>query len=254
VANEEEPRDPEEESSGPEEELSPDPFVQRLRPDPSEPPIPVRVLEGLLGNSDREGYWRLYFSRELDNYAEFRQEDVVYSEPIPPDQPPFVGLDATRVGIRRDATIEFTRARTPRPIDEFDLDVRLGAPGRMARERPIPPSLVGDICPDCTGRATGCFTEPPDPGCLTALTDCDQNTCQATCTCHTQCGQNTCQATCTCHTQCNQWTCNHPPGTQYTQCNQWTCYHEYTDIGPTCRPPHCTYNPYIFTCGRRECL
>jgi hypothetical protein len=51
----------------------------------------VRVFEGLLGPSDREGYWRLYFTQGLNNYAEFRAEDVVFSEPIPLDQPPFWG-------------------------------------------------------------------------------------------------------------------------------------------------------------------
>jgi hypothetical protein len=117
----------EEESRG-QENLGQDSFVEKLRPNPSDPPPPVRVLEGLLGDSDREGYRRLYFTRELDHYAEFRQADIVHSEKIPPDQHPFVGLDATRVTIRRDATVEFTRTETPRPLSEFDLDVRLGDP------------------------------------------------------------------------------------------------------------------------------
>ena len=90
------------ESRGHPEDLGQDPYVERRRPDPSEPPKQVRVLEGLLGDSDREGYKRLYFTRELDNYAEFRTEDVVFREPIPSEQPPMVGLDTTRVGIRRD--------------------------------------------------------------------------------------------------------------------------------------------------------
>ena len=106
-------------------QLRQDPFVERLRRDPSQPPQPVRVLEGLLGNSDRAGYHRIYFTREFDSYAEFRAEDVVYREPIPPDQPPFQGLDASRVGIRRDAPVWYTQVRTPRPVDEFDLDIRL---------------------------------------------------------------------------------------------------------------------------------
>src|SRR5215207_11283373 len=83
-------------------------FVERIRPDPSEPPERVRILEGLLGDSDREGYRRLYFTPELDYYAEFRAEDVLFSEPIPSDQPPFLGQEATTVGIRRDATIDYT--------------------------------------------------------------------------------------------------------------------------------------------------
>jgi hypothetical protein len=78
------------------EDLGQDPYVERLRPDPSRPLEEVRILEGLLGDSDREGYKRLYFNRELDRYAEFRVEDVLFSEPIPPDQPPVLGKQAFR--------------------------------------------------------------------------------------------------------------------------------------------------------------
>jgi hypothetical protein len=172
----------------------------------------VRVLEGLLGDSDREGYKRLYFTRELDSYAEFRAEDVVFREPIPSEQPPMVGLDATRAGIRRDATIEFTRVRTPRPVDEFDLDVRLGVPGRQRRIiGPVPlTDWNQDTCMTCNtqfGCAATCF----DPTCATCDTQC--GTCE---TCRTQCGQPTCA---TCNTRCGQDTCN----TCETQCDQWTC-------------------------------
>ena len=132
------------------EDLGQDPFVERLRPDPSQPPERLRILEGLLGDSDREGYRRLYFSRELDHYAEFRVEDVLFSEPIPPDQPPFLGQQATRVGLRREATVEYTRLRTPRPVDEFDLDVRLGAPrGLRAGAEALPLTWPHEA--GCTG-------------------------------------------------------------------------------------------------------
>jgi len=136
-----------------------DPFVERRRPDPSQPPEDVRILEGLLGHSDREGNKRLYFTRELERYAEFRQEDVLFSEPIPPEQPPLVGLDATRVGIRREATVEYTRVRTPKPVDEFDLDIRLGAlEGRAAFV------LRGD-CTDTAFETAGEWAcDPCDPG------------------------------------------------------------------------------------------
>jgi len=102
-----------------------DPYVERLRPDPSQPPQRVIVLSGLLGDSDRPGYRRLYFNTNLDYFAEFRTEDVVHSERIPSDQAPMLGLDATRVSIRREATINYTWARRARPLDEFDLDIRL---------------------------------------------------------------------------------------------------------------------------------
>ena len=99
MADEQQPREPEGEAGGPG-EWRQDAFVERFRGDPAQPPQPGRLLEGLLGNSDRAGYLRLYFTREFDSYAEFRAEDVVSREPIPPDQPPFLGLDASRVAIK----------------------------------------------------------------------------------------------------------------------------------------------------------
>ena len=114
-------------------DLRQDPFVERRKQGLSQPPEPVRVLAGLLGDSDREGYRRLYFSRQLDSYAEFRIEDVVDRELIPANQAPFPGLDASRVSIRRDAPVWYTRVRTPRPVDEFDLDIRLGRGGRSGQ-------------------------------------------------------------------------------------------------------------------------
>ena len=72
-------------------DLGQDPFVERRRPDPSQPPEPVRELVSFLGESDREGYRRLYFTREQDYYAEFRTEDVIFSDPIPADQLLFLG-------------------------------------------------------------------------------------------------------------------------------------------------------------------
>jgi hypothetical protein len=219
-----------------------DPLVDQLRPEPSAPPSDVVILEGLAGKSDREGWARLYFNRELTYYAEFRREDIVFTEAIPPDQPPMLGLKATRVGIKKDAVIEYTRATRAQAPDEFDLDVQLGA----GQGRAFQPSGVSLLrCPN-TG-LTNCdqFT------CHTCMTRCDQRTCQVTCTCntqcnqqtchtclHTQCDQRTCQVTCTCNTQCNQQTCH----TCQTQCHQLTC--------GTCD----TCNRHVFTCGGGRCL
>jgi hypothetical protein len=257
VANDEEPREPEEESGGPEEEaLSQDPFVEKVRPDPSEPPTPVRVLQGLLGNSDREGYRRLYFTRELDSYAEFRRDDVLYSEPIPSEQPPFVGLDATRVGIRRDAAIEYTRVRAARPVDEFDLDVRLG--GAPGREGSLPLGTELDGCgafhtevtcrTQCGATCVTCL-----PTCATCAPTCARTcapTCAPTCfpTCARTCGQ-TCAPTCaTCARTCAP-TCGQTCGTCAPTCGQ-TC-------GPTCDQVTCgqvtCFGDTCATCGQFTC-
>jgi hypothetical protein len=101
-----------------------DPLVGRLRPDPAEPSQPSLTLLGFLGDSDRDGFRRLYFTRDLDYYAEFRADDVLDAAPVPPDQPPYLGEEATRLTLRRDAAIQFTRERAGRPLDEFDLDVQ----------------------------------------------------------------------------------------------------------------------------------
>jgi hypothetical protein len=217
MADEQQSRDPGEAAGGPE-QLRQDPFVERLRRDPSQPPQPVRVLEGLLGNSDRAGYHRIYFTRELDTYAEFRAEDVVYREPIPPDQPPLQGLDASRVGLRREAPVWYTQVRTPRPVDEFDLDIRLARLGPRRGVAALAQTACETHCDACPTCANTCA--PTCPG--TCAPTCP-NTCQ---TCDTRCGQETCVNTCrTCFTQCDTCaetcqTCNTDCGT----CPDDTCF------------------------------
>src|SRR5258708_6489646 len=95
-----------------------DDYVRRLRPDPVQPPPRTIQFAGLLGDSDRPGRRRLYFNRALDYYAEFRHEDVLHIENIPPEQPPLVGIEATRVTLRRDAQIDFTRSHPTGPLDQ----------------------------------------------------------------------------------------------------------------------------------------
>jgi len=251
--------------SGSDEELSQDAFVERLRPDPSQPPQSTVSLAGLLGDSDRQGFRRLYFTRSLDHYAEFRAEDVVYSEPIPPEQGPLVGTEATRVGIRRGAPIEYTRTGAAEG-DEFDIDVRLGAPG-MGSGPALPPETWEAECPgptwggcDQTLVTCGCETVQiticrghtcADVCTDTCRTECGQRTCE---TCRTQCGQATCQATCqTCQTRCGQATCQ----TCQTQCGQATCHTCQTRCGQATCGRTCvtcdTCNPHVFTCGN-QCL
>jgi hypothetical protein len=207
MADEQQPREPGGEAGGPE-ALRPDSFVERFRGDPSQPPQPVRVLEGLLGNSDREGYHRIYFTREFDSYAEFRAEDYVYREPIPPDQPPFLGLDASRVAIKRDAPVWYTQVRIPRPVDEFDLDIRLSglvASTGVAAQAATACDTHCAACPTCTC-PTQCATCPPTQcatcqGATCPPTQCD--TCGFTCN---TCPGDTCGATCA-GTHCNTCRC-----------------------------------------------
>jgi len=236
------------------EEFSQHPFVDKLRPEPSAPPSQVLVLEGLGGNSDREGWVRLYFNRPLTYYAEFRREDIVFSESISAEQSPLAGLKATRVGIRLDAIIEYTRTTRARPRDEFDLDVRLSAArGRAAQPlapvAPEAPVTLEDVCtgtlicptdvcqtkftcvgPVCENPSHTCHTNCICPTDHTCRTQCGQprtqcgtcQTCQTCQTCPTQCG--TCQTCQTCPTQCGHTcqTCDPTCGTCDT-CNPHAC-------------------------------
>ncbi len=105
--------------------LVPDPLVEGLMPNPSQPPPPTVALAGLLGRSAKEGHWRLYFSSALKRYAEFKEEDVLGSVKIPKEQPPFAGLEATRVWLKREAEIEYTRTESRRVRAEV-LDANRG--------------------------------------------------------------------------------------------------------------------------------
>jgi len=117
--------------------LVPDPLVESLVPDPSQPPPPTVTLVGLLGRSPKEGYWRLYLTMELNRYAEFKQEDVLRSAKIPRMEPPFMGLQGTIVWLKRDAEIEYTRTESRRVRAEV---LQNGITMRTPIDEPPPPT------------------------------------------------------------------------------------------------------------------
>jgi hypothetical protein len=131
-----------------------------------------------------------------------------------------------RSSVARDATIHYIRARSPQPVDEFDLDIRLGAPGAApaVSALPVPISPVNG----CTG------------GCPTQLDD----TCPRTACCPTHQG-NTCP-----HTQCNTChTCQNCPG-QHTCAAGATCAGHGTCVPTQCFDQACLYtNNQQNTCG-----
>src|SRR3712207_227781 len=118
--------------------LVPDPLVESLVPDPSQPPPPTVTLAGLLGRSAKEGYWRLYFSSALEHYAEFKGEDVLGSVKIPKEQSPFAGLEATRVWLKREAEVEYTRTESWRVRAEV---LEGGITMRTPIDEPPPPQI-----------------------------------------------------------------------------------------------------------------
>jgi hypothetical protein len=56
--------------------LEPDSLVEKVRPNPSEPPAIEQ--QGFLGRSDRPNYCRLYLSRSLTEYLEIAKADIVH--------------------------------------------------------------------------------------------------------------------------------------------------------------------------------
>ncbi|MDT5203167.1 MAG: hypothetical protein QOH34_4689 [Mycobacterium sp.] len=160
-----------------------DPLVQRRRPDPVAPPVAGKTLTGFLGDSDRAGHRRLYLTTSLDYYAEFAIEDVLDTTHVVAEQPPFIGEDATRIVLKQDATVAYTRTRTTPPPDIFDLDIqRMTSPG--------PPvhgsySLPGTTCNTCRVTCTTCFSCVPScPVTCSTCWDCPTmvvDVCTATC-------------------------------------------------------------------------
>jgi hypothetical protein len=141
-------------------ELPQHPLVESLRPDPSQPAKKALVLIGLPGRSDRPGYQRLYLTTKLDYYVEFLVSGILKAETIPADKSPFPGHEATQVTIGRDANTQYTLAKSQQPIDEFDLDVRLG--GQIAAVAGA--LFASQFCPThniyCLTVTCGCSNNP----------------------------------------------------------------------------------------------
>lgn len=248
-------------------------ILDQLARGPAQPPAGVTSYLGLLGRSQKEGYWLVYLTLDMSLTVEIAEADIVHSEQLPPDKSPFGSLGGTQVFVRKGAKVTTTRTvsrTTEAGEDDFDLDIRLegraqlqaqGLPSQVTCAAECPGQGTGDAqtcltCVSCGGTCratcfdtcrTFCDTCPGDT-CRTCETcrrtqcgeTCQQTCRQATCqTCQTQCGQATCQPTCratcnTCNTQCGQATCD----TCRTQCD--TC------PGDTCRG--CTHITCFRTC------
>jgi hypothetical protein len=102
------------------------PLVTRLKQEVGQPAQRLTLLIGLPGDSDQEGIQRLYLNQQLDYYAQFKLVDMLRTEPVPVDQSPFPDVEATRVFIAPDAIIQYTWVRSSQPVDQFNLDTRLG--------------------------------------------------------------------------------------------------------------------------------
>ncbi|MFD6231887.1 hypothetical protein ACFWFZ_34305 [Streptomyces sp. NPDC060232] len=176
--------DPAHEGGSREGEGSQDPLVEKLRPDPPQPPITGVTLNGLLGDSDRPGHRRLYFTAELDYFIEFSVDDVLHSARIPPDKAPFPGSEATQITLRKGADIAYTHTMAARPPDEFDLNVRR----RRAR-------IAGYTAPGETGYSMHtCDTDTREECHTAGWYTCTCTTCQSCQTCEpTACDAASCE-------------------------------------------------------------
>jgi hypothetical protein len=220
-----------------------DPLVERLRPHPAAPAPKVLELVGLLGNSDRPGHKRLYFSTALDFYAEVPIDNILHRAAIDAAQAPFVGHEASRLTVKRSAIIHYVRSVFADAIDDFDIDIQV-SPGSGSGIHTLTANSVANC--GTGGGCPGTFGCPPQGQtagtcltCQTCNTQCG-NTCQ---TCHTQCGQATCQTcnqqTCqTCNTQCNQQTCWNTCQTCHTNCGGIDCA-----LNNPTSPAHCIPTP-----------
>jgi hypothetical protein len=78
-----------------------------LSPFPSAPA--VQKLRGYLGESDKEGHWRLYPSENVASYVEFREEDVLRAEPV---DIPGLPRGISAVWLKLDARLRHVRTET----------------------------------------------------------------------------------------------------------------------------------------------
>jgi hypothetical protein len=113
--------------------LEPDPYVERLLPDPSNVAPGTRFV-GFLGKSNRDGYWRLYLSPALDDYLEIAASDVISAYKIDGAISP---LGGTVLSVKPEAQVVRMRVDATEARNAF---LKGQITGRfMARSRPQMP-------------------------------------------------------------------------------------------------------------------
>jgi hypothetical protein len=60
-------------------EIKPNEILDRIVRDPANPNV-KRITGFLMGKSDKEDYWRLYLSVDLNHYLEFKKEDTLHAQ------------------------------------------------------------------------------------------------------------------------------------------------------------------------------
>lgn len=154
-------------------------FIQKLVPDPSQPPD-VGLLTGYLGKSSRPGHSRLYLTLELSSYVDIPDADILHTQSLKNDGNL---LGGTLVWVNRDADLKSTTT-TGR---EMQADFLRGSIASQATTRarssavralpPLPSTFTVTECATCptndrdtcfpaTCTLTICYTQVIiDPGC-----------------------------------------------------------------------------------------
>jgi hypothetical protein len=96
-------------------QLKQDRLVEQLVPDPSDHQ-PTIQLTGWLGKGAKEGSWRLYLTPQLDQYVQFTDKDVVYTQPAQPERSP---LGGTLVWLQAGTVLEHTQVVTRQVQADF---------------------------------------------------------------------------------------------------------------------------------------
>jgi hypothetical protein len=93
--------------------LMPDTLV----PDPGSPPPNVIILQGSIGKTKVPGRFRVYFTKDLRNFVEIDERDVIHAEQPDPDRDPsgssklwlrvpaMPGVDAYLDGLKKGASL-----------------------------------------------------------------------------------------------------------------------------------------------------
>jgi hypothetical protein len=110
------------------------PLVDALRPDPTQPPADVAVLQGFLGKSPTEGVWRLYLTPALDEYVEIPESDIVHAQDLPDG-------GGTIVWVPKSLSLPHTRTQS----QQVQADFLSGA--IAARALPSAASPAGQVTP-----------------------------------------------------------------------------------------------------------
>ena len=168
-------------------ETLPDETVERIIEDPGNPD--VRRLSGfLLGKSDRDGYWRLYLTVDLNHYLEFRKEDTLHAQQFRPARTVVWLKPEARVTekLTKSTRVEFLRGNLMGEYIRRHGRSFVGMVGSGLKMMADPTDMIECTNGSCPTHAFGC----PGSGCAEA--------CSAGCTPGYGCGGETIGYTCGC--------------------------------------------------------